>query len=281
MIIWIASYPKSGNTWLRALLSSYFYSKNGEFDFKLLNNIDAFPSERFFKNYPDKFDKPEDTCKYWINEQEKINKLKKYTFLKTHSAICKINNNIFTNNINTAGAIYIVRDPRNLITSISNHYQTTTKDALKFMMDEKKATIIKKEGRYLAFQPLLSWSLNQKSWLGNTMFPVLTIKYEELISETFLTFKKIINFIYKITNSENSINRSKIINSIKNCEFEKLKKLEDIKGFSEAPYKKKSKTPIKFFNLGKKNDWRYLLDTKIVKEIELNLKREMEELGYL
>ena len=74
MIIWIASYPKSGNTWLRALLSSYFYSKNGEFDFKLLNNIDAFPSERFFKNYPDKFVKPEDTCKYWLNEQEKINR---------------------------------------------------------------------------------------------------------------------------------------------------------------------------------------------------------------
>ena len=46
------------------------------------------------------------------------------------------------------------------------------------MMDEKKATFIKKDGRYLAFQPLLSWSLNQKSWIENSMFPVLTIKYD-------------------------------------------------------------------------------------------------------
>ena len=281
MIIWIASYPKSGNTWLRALLSSYFYSKNGEFNFKLLNNIDAFPSERFFKNYPDKFNRPEDTCKYWLIEQEKINKLKKNIFLKTHNAICKINNNIFTNNKNSAGAIYIVRDPRNLVTSLSNHYQITTKDALKFMMDAKKATFVKKEERYVAFQPILSWSLNKKSWLENSMFPILTIKYEELISETFLTFKKIIIFINKITNSKTSIDRSKIINSIKNCEFDKLKKLEDKQGFSEAPYKKNSKIPIKFFNLGKKNDWKNILETEITKEIELKFKKDMEELGYL
>ena len=95
MIIWIASYPKSGNTWLRALLSSYFYSKDGEFDFELLKNIDSFPSERFFKDYPDKFNDPEDTCKYWLAEQEKINKSKKNIFLKTHNALCNINNNIF------------------------------------------------------------------------------------------------------------------------------------------------------------------------------------------
>ena len=50
MIIWIASYPKSGNTWLRALLSSYYFTKDGNFTFDLLKNIDAFPSERYFKN---------------------------------------------------------------------------------------------------------------------------------------------------------------------------------------------------------------------------------------
>ena len=281
MIIWIASYPKSGNTWLRALLASYFYSKNGDFNFKLLDNIDAFPSERFFKNYPDKFNKPEDTCKYWLNEQEKINKLKKYTFLKTHNSLCKINNNIFTNSKNSAGAIYVVRDPRNLITSLSNHYQITTKDALKFMIDEKKATFVKKEERYVAFQAISSWSLNKKSWVENSMFPILTIKYEELISETFLTFKKIITFINKITNSKTSIDRSKIINSIKNCEFDKLKKLEDKQGFAEAPYKKDSRTPVKFFNLGPKNDWKKLLDEKIANEINFKFGKEMKELGYL
>ena len=281
MIIWIASYPKSGNTWLRALLSSYYYSSNGEFDFTLLNNIDAFPSERYFKSYPDNFERPEDTCKYWLKEQEKINKSKKYTFLKTHNALCKINNNIFTNKENSLGAVYVIRDPRNIVTSLSHHYQLSTKDALKFMLDKKKATFVKKNGRYVAFQPLLSWPLNQSTWLNNKIFPVLTIKYEELISETFTTLTKVINFINKITKSKSSTDRTKIINSIKNCEFEKLKNLEDKQGFSEAPYKKNTEEQIKFFNLGIKNEWRNILDSEIVKDIEIKFEKEMKELGYL
>ena len=100
MIIWLASYPKSGNTWLRALLSSYIYSEDGKFDFDLLSKIDSFPSDKYFKNYPDKFAKLEDTAKYWLQEQEKINKNKKITFFKTHNALCKINENRFTNRKN-------------------------------------------------------------------------------------------------------------------------------------------------------------------------------------
>ena len=82
MIIWIASYPKSGNTWLRSLLSSYYFSKNGDFDLNLLYRIKSFPNVNYFKNYPDKFSNPEDTSKYWIEEQNKINKYKKLIFLK-------------------------------------------------------------------------------------------------------------------------------------------------------------------------------------------------------
>ena len=133
MIIWLASYPKSGNTWLRALLSSYLYSQDGKFDFDLLSKIDSFPSDRFFKNYPDKFEKPEDTTKYWLKEQEKINKSKNITFFKTHNALCKINGNRFTNSENTLGAIYIVRDPRNVVTSLSHHYQISKEDALQIV----------------------------------------------------------------------------------------------------------------------------------------------------
>ena len=51
MIIWIASYPKSGNTWLRALISSYFYSKDGIYDESLLKKIDQFPVRKYFKKF--------------------------------------------------------------------------------------------------------------------------------------------------------------------------------------------------------------------------------------
>ena len=69
MIIWIASYPKSGNTWLRALISTYFFSKDGIYNQNLLKNIDQF---YYFEEYHHDKNIPGDTCKYWIKAQEKI-----------------------------------------------------------------------------------------------------------------------------------------------------------------------------------------------------------------
>ncbi len=64
MIIWLASYPKSGNTWLRSLLASYYYSEDGDFNFNLLKNIDQFPSYDYFKDYNKIFTNPTDTTEF-------------------------------------------------------------------------------------------------------------------------------------------------------------------------------------------------------------------------
>ena len=71
MIIWLASYPKSGNTWLRALLSSYYFTDEGKFNFNLLTKIYAFPSKKFFMEYEDNLNNIDDTAKYWIEAQKK------------------------------------------------------------------------------------------------------------------------------------------------------------------------------------------------------------------
>ena len=279
MIIWLASYPKSGNTWLRALLSSYLYS-DGKFNFDLLNKIDSFPSERFFKNYPDKFENPDDTTKYWLKEQEKMNQSNNITFLKTHNALCKINGNKFTNNENTLGAIYIIRDPRNVITSLAHHYQISKIDALNFMLDEKRGIVSKVDKRYIGFQALFSWILNQKSWVENKNFPVLTVKYEDLQSETFKTFKKVLDFINKLTNSKKIIDREKAKKSIKNCDFENLKRLEQEKGFAEAITKKGSDEKLKFFNLGINNNYKNLLDPILLTKMNDLFQAELVKYNY-
>lgn len=241
MIIWIASYPKSGNTWLRSLISSYFFTDDGFFDFKLLKNIPSYPSPPFFEKYPDKFDKPEATAKYWIPEQERINKNNnKLIFLKTHNALCKINGYSFTDNKNSLGAVHIIRDPRNVISSISNHYQIDLDEALKFMKTPNKAIFVKKDQRYLGFNALFSWSSNNKSWSECQKFPILTIKYEDLEKETFETFKKVFEFIKKVSKLKEDFNQKKAEVAIKNCNFEKLQKLEKEKGFYEAISKKNS-----------------------------------------
>lgn len=280
MIIWLASYPKSGNTWLRSLLASYYFSKDGSFDFKLLDNIDQFPSTQFFRDKKDTFSAPEDTSNLWLSEQEKINQDNKIRFLKTHNALCKINSNSFTNEKNTLAGIYIIRDPRNIVTSLANHYQVDVNKAFDFMKDEKKALIEKVKERYLGFVPILSWALHQESWIKCTKFPILTIRYEDLQLETFQTFIKVIKFINKLSNLENLINETKAKKSIISCEFEKLKKLENKNGFSEAMVDKKTKKKISFFNLGRENDYKRLLQTNLINEMSSLYNQQINKFNY-
>ena len=280
MIIWLASYPKSGNTWLRSLIASYFYSKEGSFNFKLLDNIDQFPSAQFFKNFEDPLLTPESTSRFWISEQKKINKENKIRFLKTHNALCKINSNSFTDEKNSIAAIYIVRDPRNLITSLSHHYQINYKDALNFMVNKKKALIEKSNNRYVGFVPLLSWDLHLESWINCKKFPVLTIRYEDLAANTFDTFKNVIEFINQFSPVFDNLDETRIKHSINSCSFQKLQDLEKKIGFHEAMENKINKKKIKFFNLGKDNNYKRLLEPKLAQQIADLFKSQMVKFKY-
>ena len=114
MIIWIASYPKSGNTYLRSFIASYYFSKKGKFDFSLLMNILQFPSVKFTKK---NIYSETEASQSWIYNQEQFFSGEKVHFVKTHNTLNSFKGNEFVNNNQTLGAIYIVRDPRNVITS--------------------------------------------------------------------------------------------------------------------------------------------------------------------
>ena len=244
MIFWIASYPKSGNTWLRALISSYYYSKDGVFNQDLLKKIDQFPTKKYFNGFD--YDKKiaTDTCKFWIKAQEKINENKKeLKFFKTHNVFGKLNNYDFTNRQNSIGCLYVVRDPRNVFTSLKNHYQLNDDQAIKWMTNDKNFIYyVQKfeENGYSDFQFISSWNVNYQSWKIQKKIPIKFIKYEDLLNQTYFVFKEIIEFINKIANNKEKVNIDKIKNVLITTSFEKLKQNEIDHGFNEAvPYREK------------------------------------------
>lgn len=283
MIFWIASYPKSGNTWLRTLISAYYYSKDGIFDQSILKNIEMFPERRHFVGFDYNQENVADTTKLWIKSQEKINADKKIRFFKTHNVFGKVNGCDFTNKQNSAGCVYIVRDPRNVITSLINHYEMNYETSLKWMTDPNKFIYdverVEQYG-YSDFQFISSWNMNYKSWRVQKKIPIKIIQYEDLLKETYVIFKDIIEFINKALNIKEEINNDKLKNSVNSTYFDKLKSDEKKNGFVEAVPSRTSKEKIPFFNLGPNNDWKKILDKD--QQIKLNdmFEEDLIKLGY-
>ena len=278
MIIWLASYPKSGNTWVRSLLSAYYYSKNGNFNFELLKNIDVYPQQKYFDV---KIDKPGEINSYWDISQEKIISKKKIKILKTHNSLLELNGKNFTKPQYTLGIIYIVRDPRNVITSLKNHYDLDYEQSLDFMLNEKKYIYdIREKNDYADFHFLSSWSNHYKSWINNNLFKKMVIKYEDLENDTFKTLKNLIIYINSLFQVNEKIDEIKINNCIKTTNFEILKHKEKKEGFTENVYSEKTKKKIDFFHLGSKNKWREVVPKEFHEKINNIFKEDLKNLKY-
>lgn len=283
MIIWLASYPKSGNTWVRAFISAYYYSKNGEFDFSLLNKIKQFPDKEFFDR---EFSSIEEVSQEWMKSQKKIIQSKTIKFFKTHSCLGNYNNRPFTTSETTLGGIYIIRDPRNVFTSIKNHFSMNNDDAFKMITDKNRG-LISDEGIFSSYTFISSWSDHYISWIKNNKFRRLIIRYEDLINNTYETFRDITVFTNTLLNITEGVNKKKLEKAIETTSFNKLKNFEIKDGLhnSVTNFKKwrniHKENKNLFFNLGPENDWKNKVNKEISNEIEKHFRNEMVELKYL
>ena len=279
MFIWLASYPKSGNTLVRSLLASYFFTKDGICNFEIIKNILQFPEVKLFikngVNYKDEME----TIRNYIKVQETINKKDSVQFLKTHSYLFNIENNPFTNLENSLGVVYVVRDPRNVLISAANHNQTTHEKTLERIVH---GSVIGKNDGESTLVYTGNWASNYKSWKSfESAGKYLLIKYEELILDKEKTFLKILDFIHKLSKKSFVLDEAKFKNVLKTTDFGNMQKMENETGFQESLMDNKTGKKAKFFYLGPKNDWKKLLDKVIQKKIVEAFKKEMTELGYL
>jgi len=276
MIIWLSSYPKSGNTLLRGILATYLFSNDGIFSFENLYKINQFPTIKSFENIGIKSNEDEKILKNYVKAQELINnKVNKIIFFKTHSANFKIKESTFTDINNSKGAIYIVRDPRNVVSSLAYHNQISINEATEFM--KKNSWLIKNNKIPDTF--VGSWKFNYNSW-KNLNKKILIIRYEDLLKDKKKTVIKVLEFLSHL--KINIIFDDKKLNkTIETTEFENMKKLEKTSGFDESVVNKKTGEFKPFFNLGPKNNWDKSLETKNIKIIEEEFSSEMKELGYL
>ena len=276
MIIWLASYPKSGNTWIRLFLDSLLKSSD---EFNINNNIiKQFPLRSNFKDISDNLNNQNEFAKYCIKAQQKINLDNKIKIFKTHNAYWNWNNGefYFTDEIQTLGVIHIVRDPRNVVTSILNYFHKQNyNEAIEFM---KVNRVLGGDGEEHGLPTIIgSWASHYNSWRKFKKNNII-IKYENLLENPIKEFSKITNYLSSVANFE--FTNEKISKSIENCKFNNLSNQEDTYGFNSNSNTNK-KLNKKFFNLGPKNKWQDLLNKDIQIEIESLFGKEMREIGYL
>ena len=277
MIIWLASYPKSGNTWLRMFLKSYFLKSGEKFGLEnsRLDNFKSqgFPDQEILDHLRIDYNKFEEIVKNWEAMQDYINLNNKTNYIKTHNAMVTVGSYKFTTTRNTKGIIYIVRDPRDVLVSLSHHmgidYEKTFEHLSSSYNFEYPSSGDKRYKKTL----MGAWSDHYKSWKNFKSCKTLIVKYEDMVLDEYNTFKKIIKYLTEVDGAE--YKEEKLIKALKQTQFDELQKMEKNEGFSE-----KGKGEL-FFRKGKIGEWKKDLSVNLIKKIEKMFSREMIELGYL
>jgi hypothetical protein len=287
--IWLASYPKSGNTWFRMLVANLsakdgkpvdvndlpegggIASARGPFDYLTLidsgllthDEIDCL-RPRIYEELAegaldDEYDGPEDAPAV--------------RFVKVHDAytLTPKGEPLLAGRHGAGGAIVIVRDPRDVAPSLANHYGITIDTAIALMNDVERSSCAatKLQPEQLRHR-LLSWSSHIASWIDQTDIPVHLIRYEDMKAETVDTFRRALDFSGQPASDEDTRR------AVGYADFAELRRQEQDKGFNETP----RRPGALFFRRGEAGAWRDELTPEQVARIEAAHAPMMRGLGY-
>ena len=276
-IFWIASYPKSGNTWMRLILKNIFFNaKSGE----ELHGLNYFPYFEVAKNYQfikdiniddfNNLNQMQVIAKYRVKAQENI-KINggDFGFFKTHSSNLKIKDIPYTNEKTTLGFFYLIRDPREIAVSYASHQNINIDEVIDIMTNHKAISL----GLDSIPMHQSRWDQNILSW-NKLKTPNLFIKYEDMLENYENIIYRILDFFEKNFNFDFKNKKNVISVVLKNTKFNKLKEIENKKKFAEQ-------LSNNFFRSGKKDSWKSILSNAQITRIEKEFQKTMKFYDYL
>ncbi len=271
MIRWISSYPKSGNTWVRLFLMAY--ADPGVFDInhRSTNYTQDTNPGIYQKVSPvDGEDLTETEVRLlrgavlvWMVRRAPD----KILYLKTHSSNIAVNDLAWIPPEYTDRALYIIRDPRDVVVSLADYMDLSIDSAINVMANENQN--LDKWGTILNV-PLLSWSLHVQSWRRKLPYDTHALRYEDLIADPEQHFQFLINFF------KQKFDRTRFNEAMNLTSFEALQRSESNTGFDSSSLKQKN-----FFRSGKAGSWTDVLTDQQEAKIIRSHKTVMQECGYL
>lgn len=275
-IVWLASYPKSGNTWFRVFLSNFLSGSAHPVHINKLNETPISSNRRLLDNYLGihssdlTFDEIDDLRSEIFKRISADQEGPRY--FKTHDAwtLNKKGKPLFPEE-NTKGVIYIIRNPLDVAISYAFHNNETIDQTISILNNNDAALGAKRSRlNFQTRQLITSWSAHVISWVDTSKLPVHVISYEDMLIQPRKSFKSALDFMGL------TYNESEIAHAIKNSSFNTLKKMEDTEGFNERSIHSES-----FFRHGKTNEWKSVLSQAQIDAIIKHHATIMSRFGYL
>lgn len=267
-ILWLASYPKSGNTWLRVFIANLFTNAQRPVD------INALPIIRYGDAQPELFARVAGRPIAGLSDAE-LHALrpKLHHFLahqpetqlvKTHNAVTVIDGVPTISLDMTAGAIYVLRNPFDLVLSYAHHFGHSLDDSIEALCSS--AHRVRTTDKAVV-QILGSWTDHYRSWFSIPNFKPLLLRYEDMAAQPTKTFGKVVKFLGVAPSPE------RLRRAIRFSTFDELKAQEARAGFVE-----RARADRPFFRSGKVGEWRrHLSEAQVAKLVACHRELLIEQ----
>ncbi|KGM88239.1 Sulfotransferase domain protein [Roseovarius mucosus DSM 17069] len=271
-IIWLASYPKSGNTWTRLFLANYLMNAQEPVP---INQAHRFAvGDAVVKMYNRVAGREIDPTDLSLCLRLREGVLRgivannaDVNFVKTHNARVAPERIDLIPDRYTRSAIYIIRNPLDMVLSYARHYGITQEDAAQKICHPDNGNLPTETS---VAQYLSTWDLHVKSWMAYAPWKRLIVRYEDLLDNPETHFAKVLDLVGV------PVDKTRLQRAIRFSSFDELSRQEEEQGFIERPEQSE-----KFFGKGQKDQWKTDLDPALAEMIRSKMGETMKRYGYL